>query len=350
MLDCTQLDIAMAYVKIGGLRTLVKNAKPLFERNVPIRIVFGLSSRQGITDKESAELLLKLSQKNALTVKKLNNGGFHPKMFIFHGPYPSVIVGSSNLTEAAQSTNAEANILVEDAEPSFIEAALEFFELHFNYAPSLERKHVSAYRAKSFETEGYVYGLSKEDKLLSPLKRKLDLQNLRPNTLWKIAPGANARYWPEWLKNIDEDGEGFIAIGWDEAGDLNGFKSYESLKDAVNRTAETIWDVNSDRKTNVKYAADQLWTFKTAFSSGDLIIVYSESRVLGLAQITPESQYLYRQVPTISYGYQMNVKYLWYTKWPMRADDRIVNTLGKQGTLKRIDENSLWDYLIKTLP
>lgn len=36
--------------------------------------------------------------------------------------------------------------------------------------------------------------------------------------------------------------------------------------------------------------------------------------------------------------HQMNAKYWWYTERPKRTDDRIVATLGKQGTLKRIDE------------
>jgi len=162
-------------------------------------------------------------------------------------------------------------------------------------------------------------------------------------------PGRDARYWFEWLKNIDEDGEGFIAIGWDEAGDLKDFRSYESLRQAVARTAKTVWDIDSDRKTNVKYVTDQLWAFKTAFSPGDVFIVYSESRVFGIAQVTSKSQYKYQEISTISYGYQMNVKYWWYSKWPRRADDRLVDTSGKQGTLKRIDEKWLWDYLIKRL-
>ena len=95
LLGCTQLDVAMAYVKIGGLRTLLKNADTMIERNVPIRIVFGLSSRQGITDRESAEELLDLSHRKNITVKKWNNCGFHPKLLILHGNPSSIIVGSS---------------------------------------------------------------------------------------------------------------------------------------------------------------------------------------------------------------------------------------------------------------
>jgi hypothetical protein len=47
----TQLDLAMAYVKIGGLRVFLSalNESTLLKEKKPIRIVFGLSSLQGIT-------------------------------------------------------------------------------------------------------------------------------------------------------------------------------------------------------------------------------------------------------------------------------------------------------------
>jgi len=121
MASCSQLDVAMAYVKIGGLRTLLKNADKLIKRGAPLRIVFGLSSRQGITDKESAESLLKLRKHKNVVVKKWNSSGFHPKLFIFHGAHPCIVVGSANLTEAAQSNNAEANMLVEEADPQLLQ-------------------------------------------------------------------------------------------------------------------------------------------------------------------------------------------------------------------------------------
>lgn len=113
--SCDQMDMTMAYVKINGLRTLLKNSGKLVRGGAPIRIVFGLSSRQGITDKESAESLLNFSKHRNVYVRKFNHPGFHPKLFIFRGHHPCIVVGSANLTEAAQSQNAEANMLVEDA-------------------------------------------------------------------------------------------------------------------------------------------------------------------------------------------------------------------------------------------
>lgn len=348
MSKSVQLDMAMAYVKIGALRTLLKNANKLLRQGSPLRIVFGLSSRHGITDNESAELLLKLSRRKAVTVKKWNNCGFHPKLLILHGHHPCVVVGSANLTIAAQSTNAEANILVENATPQLMQDAVKFFEHYFIPAPNLTRKDVDAYKLHTSGKISRERGAGRryeEDEFPSPLQRKHGLGRLRPKRIWKIAPGKDAKRWPEWLKLIDEDGEGVVAVGWDEVGDLNGFNSYESLRKAVTQTVRTLWP---DSRT--KYITDQLWTFKTDISEGDVFIVYSESRVLGVAEVTSESRYQYWGFKTISYGNQINVKYWWYKDWPRRADDRIVETLGKHGTLQLVEENWLWEYLLRKLP
>jgi len=146
--NCTKLDVAMAYVRIGGLKTFLNalNDSALIKENKPVRIVFGLSSFQGITDKKSAEMLLRISrkQKNVI-VKKYDNPGFHPKLMIFHGEPNRILVGSSNLTEGAQSKNAEANVIVEDPDSKFMKDAVEFFETYFDNAPHLERMHVESY-------------------------------------------------------------------------------------------------------------------------------------------------------------------------------------------------------------
>jgi len=349
MTSCNQLDLAMAYVKIGGLRTLLKNANTLIEQGTPVRIVFGLSSRQGITDKKSAEALLKLSKTKNVVVKKWNSSGFHPKMFIFHGDHPCIAVGSANLTEAAQSTNAEANILVEDASPHLFQDTLRFFEYYFKPAPLLKRRDVDKYKPKIPGRTGGVGERTKIDDLPSPLQRKHDLENMRPRKIWKISPGRDACYWDEWLNLIDDDGEGFVAIGWNDVGNLKKFKSHNSLRNAVSRTARTVWDVNSDGKTKVKYVTDQLWTFKTSVSRGDIFIVYSETRVFGVAEVTARSTYLYWGTKELSFGHQIRVKYLWYKARPRRADDEIVQALGKQGTLLLVKEEWLWNHLSKRL-
>ena len=198
--------------------------------------------------------------------------------------------------------------------------------------------------------EAFPLTSSKEDDLPSPPQRKHELTDIKPNNIWKISPGRDACCWDEWVKAIDDDGEGIVAIGWDEVGSLDNFKSYDVLRQVVAQTAEEIWNKEWDTKTNVKHATDQLWTFRNNISKGDVLIVYSESRVLGIAEVTRESRYRYEISGPISFAHQINVKYRWYKRWPQRADQRIIDTLGKHGTLNPVREAWLWGYLIKKLP
>jgi len=344
------LDIAMAYVKISGLRTLMKSANSLLKRNGSLRIVFGLSSRYAITDKESAQNLLDLSKHSNVNVRKWNHSGFHPKLLIFHGNTTSIVVGSANLTEAAQSTNAEANILIEDPEPQVLRDAQQFFSHYFDTAPPLKRKDVEKYERRFIRrTEATPYQTRYEDDLPSPIQRKHELASIIPQRIWKIAPGKDAYYWDEWVEAIDEDGEGKVAIGWNEVGSLDNFKTKDELKKAVHKTAEEIWNKEWPTRTDVPYTTKQLWAFRNEISKGDVFIIYSESRVLGIAEVEGQPEYTYEDSGPISYAHQIRVKYRWYKHWPHRADQKIIDTLGKQGTLKPVEENWLWNYLLKTL-
>jgi HKD family nuclease len=347
----TSLDIAMAYVKMSGLRTLMKSTDSLLKRSGFLRIVFGLSSRYAITDKKSAQALLDLSKQNNVTVRKWNHCGFHPKLLIFHGNPTSIVVGSANLTEAAQSTNAEANILIEDPEPQVLKDAEQFFSHYFDTAPALRRKDVEKYERRVIQrTETTPRGASNEDDLPSPMQRRRELASMKPNRIWKIAPGKDACCWDEWVQAIDEDGEGIVAIGWNEVGSLNNFKTKDELREAVDKTAEEIWNKEWDTRTDVEYTTKQLWTFRHEITKGDVFIVYSESRVLGIAEVEEQPEYTYEDPGTISYAHQIRVNYRWYKQWPQRADQRIIDALGKQGTLKLVEETWLWNYLLKTLP
>ena len=342
------VDIAMAYVKKGGLRTLLKYFNKDVSKRKQIRIVFGLSTRQGITDKESAEYLLSYSKQKNFEVRKWNNSGFHPKLYIFHGKEPCVIVGSANLTMAAQSTNAEANVLIENPEPEFYNDVISYFNYYFEKAPVLKSKDLSNYyifRPKTEIRQGYK---SDEDELPAPLSRKNVLQNLKVKKLWKISPGRKARYWQEWLEEIDEDGEGFIAMGWD-VGDLNEYESHNSLRTAVTEIAETYWNVIYESTTNIGYVTNQLWNFKNNLSEGDIVIVYSRRRIFGIAMITTESEYNYCANENISYEHQVNVKYIWYKEWPGRADKKIIKILGKRGTMRLLVEEGLMEYVLERL-
>jgi len=110
--------------------------------------------------------------------------------------------------------------------------------------------------------------------------------------------------------------------------------------------AETNWNMGRKRKVSVGYATNQLWDFKNRVQQGDVVIVYSRRRIFGIAEVVEESPYFYNYEYELYYANQIKVKYLWYHPWPERSDQKIINALGKQGTLKQIDEKWIWEYII----
>lgn len=141
--------------------------------------------------------LLEFSRRRNTEIKKWNHPGFHPKLLIFHGDRPNVIVGSANLTGAAQSANAEANLLVKDADQSLMQDALAFFDYYFRKAPHLVQRDVEAYMQRTYTKIRTSKKTFKEDDSPSPPSTKSELDSLRPNRVWKISPGEDAEYWQE---------------------------------------------------------------------------------------------------------------------------------------------------------
>jgi len=196
--NCDKLDIAIAYVKTGGLKTLLTalNRSPLIKESLPIRIVFGLCSRYGITDKDAARKLFELSQEHEnIKVKKLNCPGFHPKLMIFHGNPNKILLGSSNLTAAAQTKNIEANIIVESPEGTFFTAVNKFFEDCFTDAIFLNKDHVENYTQHGYKQSKHKQKYPKEDETpsfpinVSPLKNRrlvFDPKRSKKDQQWDI--------------------------------------------------------------------------------------------------------------------------------------------------------------------
>jgi HKD family nuclease len=349
---CDGLDVAMAYVKERGLETLLRGVNPMIKKGGHLRIVFGLAERLGITDWKAAERLLKLSNRHAnIVVRKLNNGGFHPKLFIFHGSPSYLVVGSANLTGAAQSTNAEANLVVTGPSEKLMNDAQEFFDRNFAGAIDLKRAHVEAYkrRVKSNPLPAGLIGSRGDPLPPGPSPQPTNGKFAGGARVWKIAPGKDGKGWPDWERGIGEDGDGYVAMGWDEVGSLDDFQTYEELRRTVAEKAKKVWNKYGPTKTNEKYATDQLWAFRNEPTAGDVFIVYSQSRVFGIAEVTAESEYRYR--PDLPWGgHQITVRYRVHFRKPDPADKRIIETLGRQGTLLQIKEPNFLKYLVRTLP
>ena len=83
----------------------------LRERGYRVKIIV----RLGYPTKPEA--LKKISNREGIQVRFVNDRSFHPKLYIFAGN--CAIVGSSNLTEAALKTNQEVNVVLESADPRY---------------------------------------------------------------------------------------------------------------------------------------------------------------------------------------------------------------------------------------
>lgn len=206
--NCSGLDVAMAYVKIGGLEPFLNsmNKSNLVKDGKQVRIVFGLSSRQGITDKDSAKMLLRFAEQNKnVTVKKYDNSRFHPKLMIFYGNPDRILVGSSNLTIGAQSVNAEANVIIEKPCNKFRNDAISFFQKYFDKAKVLEKEHVDSYNPPSHSTKGG--GKRKpEDKLpFSPTTYKPLVEGTEKHGAGN--PIKPKSYYDEKIKNLERKKE-----------------------------------------------------------------------------------------------------------------------------------------------
>jgi len=118
-----------------------------------------------------------------------------------------------------------------------MDEANEFFDRYFASAPRLKRAHIEAYKAHARGTwvPAGPKG-SREDGLplppppSPPPQSPADLEPLPAGArVWKIAPDKDAKEWSAWERQIGEDGEGFVAMGWNAS--VGGHAAKTSQKD-----------------------------------------------------------------------------------------------------------------------
>lgn len=127
---------------------------------------------------------------------------------------------------------------------------------------------------------------------------------------WKIAPGENARLWDEWRE------KSYIAIGWDELGDISG----------ITRT-EFNARVEEARKTHpnwTKVALNQVWEF-SQIQEGDRVIANrGTTELLGIGTVTGPYEY----TPNVEYGHRI----------PVEWDDTIPRQINEGGWRRTLVE------------
>jgi 5-methylcytosine-specific restriction protein B len=136
---------------------------------------------------------------------------------------------------------------------------------------------------------------------------------------WKIAPGDNAWQWDECREG------GFIAVGWDELGDLSGV-SRKEFEAKVNELVESLnWN---------KAGCEQVWRFAHLKEGDKVVANKGTSEVLGIGTVTGP----YYFVPDTRHGHRLPVQ--WDDLTPRSVDEG-----GWRRTLIQLDEDRFEEVL-----
>ena len=134
-------------------------------------------------------------------------------------------------------------------------------------------------------------GKQKTDAWLNPPGGEDD-EHAREVRYWKVAPGREAWNWEEC-----RDG-GFIAVGWEELGDLSRLSKSEFEM----RRDQLVAKHDDWTSTGV----DQVWTFSHIIEEGDRVMANrGTTEVLGIGTVTGP----YHFVPGIRHGHRLPVRW-----------------------------------------
>ncbi|WP_405210391.1 AAA family ATPase [Dokdonia sp. Asnod2-E02] len=143
---------------------------------------------------------------------------------------------------------------------------------------------------------------------------------------WLLSPGRNAIMWDKFYE------EGYMALGWDELGDLTQYSNKDSIRDALREYYGGEGNKMNDVTAN--------WEFANDMSLGDVVIIKKgKSTLLGYGIIT--SEYYHES----NYKYHNRRKVNWVKKGIWNIDHSMVlKTLTDVSSYKSKVENYEYYY------
>ena len=165
-----QFDSAVAFITKSGVISLFQALSDFAEKGGNARIV--ASDYLHFTQPAALEMLMKMPGVN---VRLLRGAQYHGKLYLFNGATNTqVLVGSSNITQAALSKNDEINFLFSDGDDRVDQARQQFERIWTNATP-LNKQVLHA------------YSLKYEDHKKNAIERVVQLPSFTPNDLQKAA-------------------------------------------------------------------------------------------------------------------------------------------------------------------
>jgi superfamily II DNA or RNA helicase len=140
--NCNQFYISVAFVTTSGVATIINKLKELENREIRGEIL--VSQYLNFTQPEALKRLLQFKN---IDLRIATLGNAHSKGYIFkNNEHYNLIVGSSNLTAQALSTNKEWNIKVSALDESgIVEKVINEFQSDFQKATQVTKEFILYY-------------------------------------------------------------------------------------------------------------------------------------------------------------------------------------------------------------
>lgn len=141
---CQSFVFSVAFLTTSGVAVLYSELEALAEKNICGQIL--VSQYQNFTHPIALKRLMLLPNVSLYIATK---GNFHAKSYLFHHQkYDSLIVGSSNLTSNALTTNKEWNLKITALKGSkVIDEALRAFHAEREAATVVDEAYIASYQA-----------------------------------------------------------------------------------------------------------------------------------------------------------------------------------------------------------
>ena len=140
--NCNQFFISVAFVTTSGVATIINTLKELEKKEIKGKIL--VSQYLNFTQPEALKRLVKFKN---IDLRIATTGNAHAKGYIFRNKdHYNLIIGSSNLTAQALSTNKEWNIKVSALDDSgLVEKVLLEFQSDFQKGTQVNDDYIAVY-------------------------------------------------------------------------------------------------------------------------------------------------------------------------------------------------------------
>ncbi len=179
LLNCDRFDISVAFITMSGVTPLLQTLKELEKKNIPGRIL-----TTNYLNFSEPKALSRLNELKNITVKMYDIGaedaGFHTKGYIFkREELYRIIIGSSNMTNAALTQNKEWNTRIISTESGeMAQEIVKEFNDFWKSDRALDYDDFIETYSKAYKIIKKQRELAKEDAIVSIEKYKL-----KPNSM-----------------------------------------------------------------------------------------------------------------------------------------------------------------------